>query len=298
MKGSKKPKGRILAKKWPYVIGSFFVGMVTSYVLAVFGVVPSTVGFGPFAFDLPLVSRLQFQELEAENSYLLGIIETINVPTPELETHLEVADKVALHGNILFQDIFDNNRNNWDLTFQETALVRWSKEINDGGLRLDLIFNANASAGIKIPMQDIKNFVLSVDSTIKDASLNDPTIVEIKFRIDQDGNYYSVRFSNNGTYAVRRCEAREGGCSWHDILAFVPAETIQTAMQRTDSFAIVVLGSTISIYSNNERLATIQDSTLTEPGGLSLGVWGEQGNTAIVDFDNLIVSDTSKVEGE
>ena len=72
---------------------------------------------------------------------------------------------------------------------------------------------------------------------------------------------------------------------------------METENGSTNSFAIVILGSTFSVYSNGERLITMQDSTLDDLGDISIGVWGVMGNTAIVAFDNVLLSDTSRVEG-
>ncbi len=282
---------------WLVVAGIF--GMALAYGLAALGITPSSVELGPFSFDLPFVSRKVYQELEAENSYLASLIpdsQQAESNTQPASIDPKIIYDDLLHGKILFQDTFDNDRNQWNTGLRETNLVTWDTEVINSALRIDLSFHADATASINLPISDQKNFVLSFDTKIQDASLNDPTIIEIKFRIDGQGNLYSVRFSNNSTFAVRRCEAADGACNWIDVTDFIPSSYIKNGSGETNSFAIVILGSTFSIYSNDGRLITIQDSTLADPGGISIGVWGVKGNTAIVDFDNLVLSDTSLVE--
>ena len=191
---------------------------------------------------------------------------------------------------ILFSDSFGSNANSWALGIRDGNLTRQNREITEGALQLDVDFHENAYAWVNAPNFQAENFYLSVDAEVVQYSAKSKIGVVITFRTNNQGNTaYAIVFSNDGTFALYWSNTvRENG-EWQ-FLHQENSDAFQLTEGDVNKFGIRVLGQRFTAYANDIELYTFEDNNINNLGEVGIGIKGQSQKTAIVRFDNLIIS--------
>jgi hypothetical protein len=139
-----------------------------------------------------------------------------------------------------------------------------------------------------IPNFSARDFELTVDVTLVEAKdlADDETSILISFRNSSDNsNLYLVKFNNAGYSMV----VNKNG-DWSTILDSTPSDAFALYPGTTNKFGITARGSLITLYANGRELTTIEDSILSNAGGIGLGTATmSTRQTVIIEFDNVVI---------
>jgi serine/threonine protein kinase len=208
------------------------------------------------------------QELDANGS-------TPSQPTPG---DGDTAGKV-----IVFADYFDSDASGWATGEFEDDLSQTKVDIEGGKYTLSVTTRPGQTPFVekKLPNQEFSNFVLSVEATPHDIA--EYYSYGVAFRENSADHCYAFEIGNDGLYGVSLFEG-----DWVTLKDWSSSEAIKVGQKNT--LTVVAEGSKLSFFVNEEKLATIEDGTLaTGSVGLIVNIF-EEGNSATVDFDNLIVT--------
>jgi hypothetical protein len=107
------------------------------------------------------------------------------------------------------------------------------------------------------------------------------------FRKDQPGNFYRVRFDNDGRYIV----ALKQDGDWHILQDWRSSDAFRLEPDITNRFAVLAKGNTFTIYANDQELTSFEDDTLPETGRLDIGLGLDRaGDSLTIDFDELLIT--------
>lgn len=191
-------------------------------------------------------------------------IEDVEAEIKKLQTELKEFENKE---TILFQDDFLLNKNGWIEGKYSTVSADTVTKIISGKLRRSVIARKKVLRTISIPYLIVKDFFLSVNMTIIEVS--GKAAISIAFRNDkQTEDRYYVRFTNDGTYRIRVRQDKR----WEKVLGQGQLDkNIVIGEGITNTFALLVKGPYFTIFVNDQRLTTVEDSTLNQAGQILLG---------------------------
>lgn len=193
---------------------------------------------------------------------------------------------IAENGPVLFAERFDTNDNNWFTGPDNDEMSQGRAEIVNGRYRLSHTAKQGVFIWEELKKQTFDDFSLSVDvyPTQQDAAFAYGVI----FRASDNG-FYSFEVDTDGFFLVRLYQNDE----WQTLVNFTEMAAIQPDHNQ---LRVTAVGSSLSFYVNDTEAATLNDATFTDGAvGLALDLYGE-GDSATVDFDNLIIRQA--VQGE
>lgn len=190
-------------------------------------------------------------------------------------------------GKQKFGELFDNNDFGWEVGEYNDTDVWGDKKIVNGVYRINAKFEGDGIAWSPIPFLPDKHFILTVDARIVDAAEGeDEACITLLFRIDDTHeNYYYVLFCNNNTVSLRMVQDGNTSTVWEGT----PENGFELEIGALENFRIDVTGSTFVAYVSGSRVFSLRDETLYHPGGIGIGVYGREGNTAMVKFEKVVV---------
>lgn len=182
-----------------------------------------------------------------------------------------------------FLETFDDNRNDWELgEYSEEYMYAYSSIENgkmiyetealqeDGGFIYDTYYN-----------HPMTNFEASIDAKLI-AGHEDTSYGIIFNRIDNQNFYFFIINAEYQQFKLKKFIGDEG----EDILTWTDSSAIRTT--GINNVRVKKVGSLITMYVNDQQIATATDSSFTEPGDIGfLVVHYNKGDTATVEFDNL-----------
>ncbi len=188
--------------------------------------------------------------------------------------------------NILFQDNFSSNVNNW-WAGSSDEYADSEHKVTNGKYRMSMTSNRSVWSRATVPNVSARDFLLTIDATVVemsgDFSSGHPAIV-FSFRREDNDNY-NIQIDNDAyVFSVTTGGTNTTLQEWtsHDAI------DLNTGV--TNSFAILAEGSNFTIFANGRELTSIYDTTLSKAGQLRLGISLFGANqTLAVDFDNLII---------
>lgn len=193
---------------------------------------------------------------------------------------------------ILFQDTFDSNAKGWEIGTQSDASGDVNTQIINGKYRQTLTSKQDYLYAISsLPKFSAQDFLFSVDATILDTTASPGDLV-IEFTLREangvNGKRYEFIFYNDNTYTVNAWPSAD-----YTTIKSVLNGNLGTAKLEkgiTNTFAIQANGTTFNIFINGNNIGTFTDTTVNEPGSMSLwlGLY-KSGQSATVEFDNLTV---------
>jgi len=189
---------------------------------------------------------------------------------------------------VVFQDDFTTNANQWWTGESSASLADWTFNLADGRYRMQVEAKDNVLLRTLSPLPaNLRDFWLSADVTLVETSGVGPGDISACFSFrETDGDYYRVAFNNENQYWI---DMWQGG-DWTTIKPRTDNLAVNLDPGASNNFAMLVQGSEITLYANGQTLGTATDTTLSGLGKIELGVgFDEAGQTATVDFDNLII---------
>ncbi len=205
------------------------------------------------------------------------------LPSPETDTNGgdNLADLSNLMGDLVFQEDFETNRRGWHTGQEEDDYGQSSAEFVDGRYRLTQTAKRDVVWWITLDDVEFNDFMLTVDAT--PVEHNAPFAYGIVFRRTVEEDFYLFQIDTDGLFKVHLYEGGE----WQTLVDYTKLAAINT--EGLNQITIQTIGSTMTFFVNNELATTIEDDTLDGGSiGVSLELY-EAGNTATVDFDNLMV---------
>jgi hypothetical protein len=212
--------------------------------------------------------------------------ETLLPPLPSTE----ILESPVPTSVILFSDSFDTNANGWLLGMREIPIARLNKEITDGTLQLDIVYSGKGYGWITAPDFRAENFYISVDAKVVQFSNRSIIGVVILFRISNGGNSaYAIEFRNDGTYGLYSSKTLRQDGLWR-LVHEENSDAFQVSKDKANNFGVRVQGQQFTAYADGKELFTFEDNSIRGSGDVGLGFSGESGKSAIVLFDNLLIT--------
>lgn len=209
-------------------------------------------------------------------------------PTEEPATEpTEEAMAEPLEEGVLFAETFDSDANGWATGEFEDDLSQREILIEDGRYVFDLQAVETVYAEEVLPDQTFSDFILTVEAT--PSGQGEHYSYGVIFRLDAEGNGYAFEVGNDGLYSVMRYDGEWTALQdWTLTEAIIPGET--------NELTVAAEGNTMSFYVNGQGLTMVEDETVAEGQiGLVVEIF-EEGESASVEFDNLVVREPGTLD--
>jgi hypothetical protein len=204
--------------------------------------------------------------------------------TPSLKPTASPIIVPSLTGGFL--ETFDDNRNDWELgEYSEEYMYSYSSIENgkmiyetealqeDGGFIYDTYYN-----------HPMTNFEASIDTQLITGQ-EDTSYGLIFNRIDNQNFYFFIINTQYQQFKLKKYVQDEG----EDLVEWSDSSAIKTF--GVNNVRVKKVGAQITMYINNQQVATATDSSFSDPGDVGfLVVHYNQGDTATVEFDNLRIA--------
>lgn len=211
-------------------------------------------------------------------------------PTPEpteevsASTPVPVVDIPGLTGEIMFQDDFSSNQNDWPTGPQEDEYGKTDSKLADGHYRMTQEAKQGVFVWNNLADKDYDNFIFSVEATIVEKKVADTFAYGLTLRENvDDADLYAFELDTNGHYSVSVRHKEE----WKTLVKWTKSPVINR--EGTNQLTVKAAGSAFTFYVNGNEVTTLEDDTLTTGAiGLALDLY-DKGDKATVDFDNLFI---------
>ncbi len=211
-------------------------------------------------------------------------------PTPVTESSSNdiIFSLPELDGEILFEESFDTNRHDWYTGEEEDEYGQSKAEIVDGRYRLSQQATQSVTWWSTLDEMVFDDFVLSIEAI--PVEHNAPFAYGLVFRNNFDGNLYMFEIDSDGSFFVNLFEDGE----WTTLVDYT--EMLAIKRDGPNQLVVEAIGPSLSFFINGEEAITIEDDTVERGSiGVVLELY-EEGNSATVDFDNLVVYEISGEE--
>jgi serine/threonine protein kinase len=182
--------------------------------------------------------------------------------------------------DIIFEERFDSDANGWATGEFEDEYSLDEITIEDGQYTLRVTAKKVSYVEKVLPNQEFSDFMLTLEATPRDT--DDHYSYGVAFRENSDAHTYTFEIGNDGLYAIFLYDGE-----WQKLKDWSSAKAVKPG--QTNELKVIAKGSTLTFFINGDELTTIEDDTLSE-GKIGLVVdMFEEGKSAAVDFDNLII---------
>jgi serine/threonine protein kinase len=215
--------------------------------------------------------------------------EESDIPTPSTEelndaTAVPIIDIPNLAGEILFEDDFSADINDWPTGEQNDEYGTTNTEFVEGRYRMTQEAKQGVFVWNNLTDTDYDNFVFSVETTLVEAQVADTVAYGLTFRENaDDADLYAFEIDSDGYYSV---SVRHNG-EWQTLVEWTESPFINQG--GTNQLSVKAVGPKLTFYINGLEAASIEDDTLSSGViGVALDLY-EDGDKATVDFDNLVI---------
>jgi serine/threonine protein kinase len=197
----------------------------------------------------------------------------------------------GLDGEILFEDDFSANRNDWFTGDHSDEYGLTNSEFANGRYRISQEAKQGVFIWNSLPETDFEHFVMSVEARPVEQQVATPFAYGLTFREEVDnGDLYLFEIDTDGSYSVSL--SQDG--KWETLIGTTGLQAIKP--EGPNQLTVKAVGPALTFYINGEEAATIEDDTLSRGAiGLALELYNE-GDKASVDFDNLTIRQVSAEE--
>lgn len=209
----------------------------------------------------------------------------------DTQTPTSAPTTVNIVSSVLLQDDFIDNRNGWLLLneqFIKSNIIGGKyKHIITCPLEYDAFYCGNY---FLVPSLSSKNLQFELAATIKDISTSDGEVM-IAFQLRRnDSSYYSVYFRSLGQYTVNIIQNGS-------LAKLLEHTTIPDFSPNTDTvnhYGFSAIDTLITPLFNSQGLLSVEDGNINQAGSVYIAIFVSRGSSAIVELDNLVVTDKSK----
>ncbi len=176
---------------------------------------------------------------------------------------------------VVLQDDFSTIDENWNLESSDTV----QRGISDGEfyLKIDDV-NTDGWSTYPLALEDVS---ISVDA--RKTAGPDVNDYGVMCRYQDPDNYYFLQLGSDGTYAISRYLDGE----FTALVDWTSSPAVKTGAE-TNHIRATCVGNLLSLYANDELLATVEDDTLTA-GKIALAAGTYDDSGVQINFDNLEV---------
>lgn len=209
---------------------------------------------------------------------------------PALEP-INLADVPGLNEEVLFEDDFSSNLNDWPTGDQKDEYGVTNTEFVDGAYRMTQEAKQGVFVWNNLTQVDYDNFVFSVEATPVEQQVADTFAYGITFRENvDDAEYYAFEVDTDGYFTVNVRTNEE----WETLVEWTESPAINR--QSSNQLTVKAVGPAFTFYINGHEVAAIEDDTLdTGAIGVALDLY-DKGDKVTVDFDNLAIRAVSPDE--
>ncbi|GEM_PF-402432 len=170
-----------------------------------------------------------------------------------------------------YEDDFSNSDSGWgESSDKQVSYSYQNGEYNISVSNPGMIYSRWSSS-----VGEQNNFVVAVDTRVLSSA--DKSQYGILFRRNENGDFYEFSIIGNSYTVQKRFQGK-----WSYLKRSTPSSYIKTDGSK-NNLRVACLGKTIEVYVNGQRLATLEDDSITS-GRISLMASGA--NTS-VNFDNF-----------
>ncbi len=181
---------------------------------------------------------------------------------------------------IFFEDYFDSDASGWSTGQFEDDYTEYEITIEDGVYTLDVTAKKKAYVEKILPNRQFSDFVLTVEATPLDDE--EHYSYGVAFRENKDLHTYTFEIGNDNLYSVQLYDGE-----WKTLKAWSSTNAINVG--ETNELMVIANGSRLTFFVNGQRLTTLEDDTLAAGTvGLVMDMF-EEGKSAAVEFDNLVI---------
>lgn len=176
---------------------------------------------------------------------------------------------------LIYSDDFNDSETGWGEVFQPDTVRQY------GGSRYHIIARQSDVFTWSKLGRDFADFVLEVD-TIQDQGPSNNSY-GVLFRIEDAGHFYRFGISGDGFYFLDKSV----GSEWVSLIDWTESHHINRG-QASNRLKVTCAGSKITLYVNDQRLATVTDDSYTH-GDIGLFAASFAEPDVHITFDNLKV---------
>jgi serine/threonine protein kinase len=180
-------------------------------------------------------------------------------------------------GSIVFQDDFEDPASGWEVGDYETGSVGYE----NGAYSVISLGNGMPMWGVADRF--LTDLIIEVDaSQVLAGAANDNEYgVACRLQPDGDGQYLSI--SGDGYYGIWL----NYGMDWIPLVEWSQSDAIRRG-NATNRIRAVCSGATLSLFVNDQHLATVEDTTFAG-GDIALTATSYEDTATKIIFDNLVV---------
>jgi serine/threonine protein kinase len=184
--------------------------------------------------------------------------------------------------SVLFEDTFDSDANGWATGEFDDEFSTNTVTIENGKYTISVQDKDQAFVEKLLPNREFDDFILTVETTPRDTE--EHYSYGVSFRENSSGDiFYAFEIGNDGQYAVLLYDG-----DWKRLKDWSTSQALKPG--ETNTIKIVAQGRTLEFYVNEVKLTALEnDASSSGKVGLVVAMF-EQGKSATVDFDNLVIS--------
>jgi hypothetical protein len=207
-------------------------------------------------------------------------------PTQEISdsTPVPIVDIPGLEGEILFEDDFSSNKNDWPTGEQKDEYGTTNTEFVNERYRITQEAEQGVFVWNNLSDTNYDDFIFSVETTVVEKQVADTVAYGLTFRENvDDADLYVFEIDTGGFYSV----SVRHNAEWETLVKWAKSSSINR--EGTNRLTAKAVGSKLTFYINGIEATTLEDSTLSRGAiGLALDLY-EKGDKATVDFDNVVI---------
>lgn len=206
-----------------------------------------------------------------------------DTPTPPPADTLP-DNPVAYSGDVLFEDEFSSNANDWPVEYHEDELGYYDARVENG--EYAVVVQAATEDGHTVwflPNSDnVEDFIAQVDVTASATTEN--FLAGLVVRSNDEAGGYFFEIDSSG-FSVALNDAND---KWTDLVKYTVSDAI--VANEVNRLRLEAVGSTFTFYINDQQVATVEDATVQQGQiGLVAEMFDKDGETNAW-FDNLQVT--------
>ncbi|MBE7552909.1 MAG: protein kinase [Anaerolineales bacterium] len=245
-------------------------------------------GTGTPVASSPTAVRIGIEKTPTPTATLIATEEAL-IPTPPTaeispSTPVPIVDIPGLDGEILFEDDFSSNKNDWSTGPQEDEYGVTNTEFVEGRYRMTHEAKQGVFVWNNLADKEFDNFIFSVEATVVEKKVASNFAYGLTLRENaDDAHLYAFEVNSDGNYMVSVLYNNE----WETLVEWAESPAINR--DGTNQLTVKAAGSLFTFYVNGVEVTTLEDDTLNSGAiGVALDLY-EEGDKATVDFDNLVI---------
>jgi len=193
----------------------------------------------------------------------------------------------ASDADIILAEYFDSAANGWATGEFATEVVERETTIEDGRYTIKMLAKEPAYIEELLADHEFSDFILTVEATPRDSK--EHYSYGVLFRLNTEGNAYLFEIGNDGLYTIQLFDGE-----WQPLRDWKGSAAIKAGQK--NELMISADGSSLSFFVNGQLLTALDDNTAsTGQIGLVVEIF-EEGKSATIDFDNLIIRKAGAIE--